>query len=109
MLVTLLHHLSLSLESFSRTLMLQELKDVKGLTNHDRFFGHYGEFREGPCTAGDPVILLFPHDEISGPVPVPADRSVGLDESAALAVNRLPSGREPSAPRTIGPKAITLQ
>ena len=41
-----------------------------------------------------------------GPVPVPADRSVRLDESAAIAVDRLPWGREPSAARTIGPSRL---
>jgi hypothetical protein len=54
-------------------------------------------------------MLLSPHDEIPGPVPVLADHSVRLDEPAAVAVDRLPSGREPSAARTIGPKTITLQ
>jgi hypothetical protein len=55
--------------------------------------------------AADPAVAA--HDEISGPVPVPADRS-GLDEGAVVAVDRLPSGREPSAARTIGPKATTM-
>ena len=56
--------------------------------------------------AADPAVRA--HDEIPGPVPVSADRTVRLDEPAAVAAHRLPSRREPSAARTIGPKAITV-
>jgi hypothetical protein len=48
--------------------------------------------QQGRALLGDPVIMLLSYDEIPGPVPVPADRSVWLDEPV-VAVDRLPSGR----------------
>src|SRR6516225_3342575 len=38
--------------------------------------------------------------------PVPADRSVRLDEPAAVTVDRLPSRREPRSTRTIGQRRL---
>ena len=57
--------------------------------------------------AADPAVRAY--DEVLVPVPVPADRSVRLDEPPAVAVDRRPAGREPSAARTIGPMVMTLQ
>ena len=48
--------------------------------------------------------VTFLMTKIPKPVPVSADRTVRLDEPASVVVDRLLSGKEPSAARTIGPK-----
>jgi hypothetical protein len=56
--------------------------------------------------ATDPAVRA--HDEIAGPVPVPADRSVRLDEPAAVAVDRLvPADNTVCPPKLQGRRLIT--
>jgi len=46
--------------------------------------------RQGTGEGLTPPVIMFLHNEISGPVPVSGDRSVRLDEPAAFAAHRLP-------------------
>jgi hypothetical protein len=46
------------------------------------------------------------HDEIPEPVPVCADRSIRLDEPAAVGADLLSAGREPSSSRATGGKRL---